>query len=66
MPECPVSPKPATLWAAGWEEVAQRIGARFARSEARRRAAAYLQGLLSPVERKNGGQLAEQAGDASP
>jgi len=66
MPECPVSPELATIWAAGLEEVAQRIGARFARSEPRRRAVAYLQGLLSPVERKNGWQLAEQAGDASP
>jgi SRSO17 transposase len=66
MPECPVSPESATIWAAGWEEVAQRIGVRFTRSEARRRAVAYLQGLLSPVERKNGWQLAEQAGDASP
>ena len=27
---------------------------------------AYLRGLLSPVERKNGWQLAEQAGDATP
>ena len=26
----------------------------------------YLRGLLSPVERKNGWQLAEQAGDATP
>ena len=26
----------------------------------------YLKGLLSPVERKNGWQLAEQAGDATP
>ena len=66
MPECLVSPEPATLWAAGLEEVAQRIGVRLARSEARRRAVAYWQGLLSPVERKNGWQLAEQAGDASP
>ena len=28
--------------------------------------AGYLRGLLSPVERKNGWQLAEQAGDATP
>ena len=66
MLECPVSPESATLWATGLEEVARRIGVRFARSEARRRAVAYVQGLLSPVERKNGWQLAEQAGDASP
>jgi SRSO17 transposase len=35
-------------------------------SEPRRRVRAYLKGLLSPVERKNGWQLAEQAGDTSP
>ena len=35
-------------------------------SRARRRALDYLRGLLSPVERKNGWQLAEQAGDATP
>ena len=66
MPECSVAPQSVTRWAAGLEDVAQRIGARFPRSEARQRAAAYLQGLLSPVERKNGWQLAEQAGDESP
>ena len=42
------------------------IAGRFRRPEPRRRALAYLQGLLTPVERKNGWQLAEQAGDASP
>ncbi len=31
-----------------------------------RRPLEYLRGLLSPVERKNGWQLAEQAGDATP
>ncbi len=36
--------------------VAGRIGPRFARAEARQRAQAYLRGLLSPVERKNGWQ----------
>jgi SRSO17 transposase len=46
--------------------VARRIGPRFARAEARRRAQAYLRGLLSPVERKNGWQLAEAVGDRTP
>src|SRR5260221_6432910 len=46
--------------------VAARIGPRFAREEARRRAQAYLGGLLSPVERKNGWQLAEAVGDRTP
>jgi len=66
MPESSAAPESATRWADGLEEVAQRLGTRFLRSEPRRRAVAYLQGLLSPVGRKNGWQLAEQAGDESP
>jgi len=46
--------------------VAARIGRRFARAEARRRAQTYLRGLLSPIERKNGWQVAEAAGDPTP
>jgi SRSO17 transposase len=46
--------------------VAARIGRRFAREEARRRVHAYLRGLLSPLERQNGWQLAEAAGDRTP
>ena len=46
--------------------VATSIGPRFARAEARRRAQIYLHGLLSPIERKNGWQLAEAMGDATP
>lgn len=46
--------------------VAQRLTPRFARSEVRRHAQAYLWGLLSPVERKNGWQLAEVVGDRTP
>jgi SRSO17 transposase len=48
------------------DELAQRIGPRFARAEPRRRAVAYLKGLLSPAQRKNGWQLAAQAGDPAP
>lgn len=53
-------------WASGLDDVLDRIGSRFGRAEPRRRAAAYLRGLLAPVERKNGWQLAEAAGDATP
>jgi len=53
-------------WAAELDALMQRIGPRFARSEARQRAKAYLQGLLSPAQRKNGWQLAEMMGDATP
>jgi len=53
-------------WAAALGALAERIGRHFARAEPRRWALSYLQGLLSPVERKNGWQLAEAAGEASP
>jgi SRSO17 transposase len=53
-------------WAAELDEVVGRIAPRFGRAEPRRRALAYLQGLLSPLERKNGWQLAEAAGDQTP
>jgi SRSO17 transposase len=53
-------------WAEELTRLHARIGRRFARAEPRRRALAYLQGLLSPVERKNGWQLAEAAGEATP
>jgi SRSO17 transposase len=39
------------------------LGELFVRSEPRRQAGLYLEGLLSAVERKNGWQLAEQLGD---
>jgi SRSO17 transposase len=53
-------------WVSALDELAARIASRFARSEARQRAKAYLQGLLGPAERKNGWQLAEAVGDATP
>lgn len=53
-------------WAQGLEQLHARIASRFARSEQRTRALAYLKGLLSPVKRKNGWQLAEQAGERNP
>ncbi len=56
----------AAGWAQSFDEVLERIGGRFGRAEPRRRAEAYLRGLLAPVERKNGWQLAEVAGDATP
>ena len=43
-----------------------RIAGLFARSEPRARSLAYVQGLLSGCERKNGWQLAEWMGDSEP
>ncbi len=53
-------------WAAGLEEVHRRIAGAFARAEPRTRVLAYLRGLLSQLERKNGWTLAEAAGEVSP
>ena len=53
-------------WIDGIEEMHLCIAGRFRRPEPRRRALAYLRGLLSSVGRKNGWQLAEQPGDATP
>jgi len=56
----------AHTWALWLTEVQRRIMPHFARREARHRVWAYLRGLLSPVERKNGWQVAEAVGDTTP
>ena len=53
-------------WADEVAAVGERIGPRFARSEPRHRALGYIRGLLSDAERKNGWQMAEWLGEASP
>jgi SRSO17 transposase len=54
----------------GWKDklmgAHRQMGDLFARSEVRERSLAYLEGLLSDCERKNGWQVAECVGDASP
>lgn len=55
---------------ATWQEaltgLQDRIAPRFGRSEVRHRAGRYLAGLLEPLERRNGWQLAEALGEATP
>jgi SRSO17 transposase len=53
-------------WAAGLDQLHARVAQRFRRPEVRERARRYLQGLLGPVERKNGWQLAEHLGEPDP
>jgi SRSO17 transposase len=53
-------------WLSGLDDLFARVAGRFGRVEPRRQARLYLMGLLAPVERKNGWQLAEAAGDAAP
>ncbi len=53
-------------WGQDGERLHTRIAPRFARPEPRRRALAYLKGIVSATPRKNGWQLAEHAGEARP
>lgn len=58
--------KPLRAWRTKIAHLHERIADRFERYEPRERARAYSQGLLAPLERKNGRQLAEAAGDCNP
>ena len=62
--------KPTTGEIERWLEelgkVSEQLSDRFARPETKRRCETYLECLLAQVDRKNGWQLAEYAGDTSP
>src|SRR4051795_4366889 len=53
-------------WRAELDGLLDRFGRLFVRAEPREQAGRYLEGLLGPVERKNGWQLAGAIGDARP
>jgi hypothetical protein len=53
-------------WAVGLDDLFALVAGRFLRAEPRRRARAYVRGLLAPLAGKNGRTLAEVAGDAMP
>ena len=65
-----MSGRPTQAQVHGWADevtaIGGRIGPHFARSEPRQRAVGYIRGLLSDTERKNGWQLAEHLGEATP
>ncbi len=66
-----IHPEPTPLAQIGdWHDelvaLHARIAPRFTRPEVRSRVGHYLAGLLSPVERRNGWQIAEQIGERSP
>jgi SRSO17 transposase len=48
------------------KQLCDRIAPRFAREEVRQRLPRYLAALLQPIERRNGWQIAGQAGEAVP
>ena len=53
-------------WGQELERLYSRFAPRFVLPEPRHRALAYLKGIVSGVSRKNGWQLAEQAGEGRP
>lgn len=53
-------------WANCLKHFQNRLGTHFPRTETRQAAFDYLKALLSPLGRKNGWQMAEQAGHANP
>jgi SRSO17 transposase len=61
-----INDMPTSVWEQELEELFLRTGARFTRVEARRRMRDYVRGLLGPAGHKNGWQLAECAGHATP
>ena len=53
-------------WQELFDELLGRVAGRFPRVEPRRRARAFVQGLLADLPRKNCWTIAEHAGDPSP
>jgi SRSO17 transposase len=53
-------------WQAGLDELLGRVAGRFPRVEPRRRAKAFVLGLLADLPRKNCWTIAEHAGDTTP
>ena len=56
----------ADEWADQLEDLLVEVGRIFPRADLRCRAAACVRGLLGPLSRKNGWQIAEHAGDSRP
>lgn len=53
-------------WVAGLDDLFAQVAGRFFRAEPRRRARAYVRGLLAPLAGKNGWTLAEAASELTP
>jgi SRSO17 transposase len=53
-------------WQAAFDEAFARVAGRFARADLRRRARAFVSGLLADLPRTNCWTIAEHAGDATP
>ncbi len=65
-PDAPIAVEQIMAWQEDVGALHSRIAAHFRRPEVRARVGRYLNGLLGPVERRNGWQLAEQTGEGTP
>ena len=57
---------PEEVWTTVFNQLGQRIRQHFVRPELYQRALTYMQGLMSKASRKNGWQVAEEMGEATP
>jgi SRSO17 transposase len=60
------SSSPEALWTEQFDRLCERLSPCVARSETRASVTTSVRGLLSPIERKNGWQVAEEAGLPTP
>jgi SRSO17 transposase len=65
-PTASPSSSPEEVWTTAFNQLSQRMSGFFVRSESYQRALAYIQGLMSSVERKNGWQVSEEVGESTP
>jgi hypothetical protein len=65
-PAINVFSSPEEVWAMAFHELGQRIKRSFLRQEPHHHALNYVQGLMSDVSRKDGWQVAEDVGEATP
>ena len=65
-PSASSCPSPEEVWTTAFNELSRRIKRYFGRQEPYHRAQTYVRGLMSSVERKNGWQVAEEVGEATP
>src|ERR671916_2894214 len=66
MVEIELDPAEIRGWAVSLSALHQRISKHFLRAEPRQLAYDYLRALVSPIERKNGWQIAEHIGAPTP
>ena len=65
-PTASPSSSPEEVWTTAFNQLSQQMRGYFVRPESHYRALTYIQGLMSSAERKNGWQVSEEVGEATP